>query len=41
MSAIKKLTKKKLFNRVFHKMKSLQRYNDYVYTKNNKTIMIL
>ena len=40
MSAIKRLIKKRLLSRVFHKRKSLQCYNDYVYTKNNKITMI-
>ena len=40
MSAIKRLMKKRLLNRVFHKRKPLHYYNDYVYTKNNKITMI-
>ena len=40
MSAIKKLMKKRLLNRVFHKRKPLQCYNDYVYIKNYKITMI-
>ena len=40
MSAIKKVIKKRLLSRVFHKKKPLHCYSDYVYTKNNKIIMI-
>ena len=40
MSAIKRLMKKRLLNRVFYKRKLLHCYNDYVYMKSNKITII-